>query len=203
MGVPSLLMPLKPEESASYVSNEANSRPVAPSVTQVDPFGSSAEFVVQEPARAFKLGGADAADDPFPYGRPVSSSAGTIATIREDLTRRQEEIQRRMNSAVAADVEDPAIARMQREIDMLRAQIEELRENADGLGRRQFRASIEIYGCTYGVLGRHAGMASWRGNLHTNINVALLSNARGGHDATVLLSKSSYTEKSAIAPFQR
>ena len=43
-------------------------------------------------------------------------------------------------------------------------------------------------------------MAPWRSNLHTNINVALLSNARGGHDTTVLLSKSSYTESRLLLP---
>ena len=43
-------------------------------------------------------------------------------------------------------------------------------------------------------------MAPWRGNLYTNINVALLSNARGGHDTAVLLSKSSYTESRLLLP---
>ena len=43
-------------------------------------------------------------------------------------------------------------------------------------------------------------MAPWRSNLHANINVALLSNARSGHDTTVLLSKSSYTRSRLLLP---
>ena len=43
-------------------------------------------------------------------------------------------------------------------------------------------------------------MAPWRGDLHTNINVAILSDARSGNDAAVLLSKSSYTRSRLLLP---